>query len=222
MIKKKIAVILCGSGFRDGSEIRESVGVLWALSQQRVLTQCYAPDSNQVDVVNCLTGGAMNEQRNMLVEAARIARGAVKPLSELTNEVSSYDGVVLPGGFGVAKNLCTFAMQGSQGSVRPELQKILESFHQQKKPIGAVCIAPALMALAFKGKKLELTLGMTSEASREIEKLGHHHIECRAHQMHYDSVHKIASTPAYMEDQAELHDIFEGIRKTIEKVIQNV
>ncbi|NBW99648.1 isoprenoid biosynthesis protein ElbB, partial [bacterium] len=105
---KKVAVILCGSGYRDGSEIRESVATLWALSQARAQVQCFAPDGLQADVVNCLTGEVVpHEKRNMLVESARIARGDVKPLTDL--KVEHFDALIIPGGFGAAKNLCSFA-----------------------------------------------------------------------------------------------------------------
>lgn len=215
---KKIAVILCGSGYKDGSEIRESVGVLWALSQSPVSVQCFAPEENQVDVVNCLTGKAVsNETRNMLVESARIARGAVRPLKEL--RAVDYDGLIIPGGFGAAKNLCDFAFKGANGKVRPELQNILEEMHRSQKPIGAVCIAPAILALAFKGKGIELTVGEKGEAAAEIEKLGHRHIVCAANSCHSDTKNRIVSTPAYMYDTAPLHEIFEGIKKLVERVV---
>lgn len=215
---KKIAVILCGSGYLDGSEIRESVGVLWALSAIGVEAHCFAPDSPQSDVVNCLTGKPSNqESRNMLVESARIARGKVQPLTEL--RTSEYSGLIMPGGFGAAKNLCTFATEGSKGKVQPDLKMILESMHQLQRPIGAVCIAPAILALTFSGKhKLELTLGAHSEASAEIEKLGHLHVVKQASECHVDLKHGIVSSPAYMYDQAPLHEIFEGIQSLVREV----
>ena len=216
---KKIAVVLCGSGYRDGSEIRESVAVLWALSRQPVSIQCFAPDAVQADVANCLTGQTIaNETRNMLVESARIARGQILALSKLNSD--EFDALILPGGFGAAKNLCTFASEGARGSVRPELQKILESMHTAHKPIGAICIAPAIVALAFKGKGLELTVGATSETSQEIERLGHHHKVCTPHDCHVDQTHKIITTPAYMYDDAALHDIFTGIQKLVDRVVR--
>ncbi|HAR43573.1 MAG TPA: isoprenoid biosynthesis protein ElbB [Bdellovibrionales bacterium] len=218
---KKIAVVLCGSGYRDGSEIRESVAVLWALSQFPVSVQCFAPDGDQVDVVNCMTGQAVTgERRNMLIESSRIARGDVLPLKQLVTDASHYAGIVLPGGYGAAKNLCSFAFQGAQGEVRPDLKAILIDFHKAGKPIGAICIAPAILALAFKCHPLELTLGEQGDASVEIEKLGHEHFVCKADECHYDARNKIASTPAYMCEGAPLFQIFEGIRKVVERVVQ--
>jgi len=214
---KKIAVVLCGNGFKDGSEIRESVAVLWGLSKVGARVQCFAPDKPQADVVNCLTGKTVTgETRNMLVEAARIARGEILPLNQLNP--SQYDAIVIPGGFGVAKNLCTFATEGSKGTVLPELKTILEKFHVEQKPIGAVCIAPAVIAMAFPGKQFEMTLGGPSEAAQEIEKLGHKHIATKASDCHVDRKNKIVTTAAYMCD-APIHEIFEGIRKLTEEVV---
>jgi enhancing lycopene biosynthesis protein 2 len=216
---KKIAVVLCGSGFKDGSEIREAVGVLWALSAEGAEVSCFAPDEFQADVVNCLTGKpAEGERRNQLVEAARIARGAIRPLKEL--KASGFQGLVLPGGFGVAKNLCTFANEGSMGKVNPEMARVLDEFVGAHKPVGAVCIAPALLALAFKGKDFELTLGAPSEASAEIEKLGHKHVPKQASEWHVDKRHKVVTSPAYMCDDAPLHEIFEGIRGLVHSLCQ--
>ena len=214
---KKIAVILSGSGYLDGSEIREAVGVLWALSSQPVHVQCFAPDITQRDVVNHLSGQPTQESRNVLVESARIARGKVLPLSELDS--NGFDMLIMPGGFGAAKNLCTFALEGSNGSVLPELAKILHSIHDAGKPIGAACIAPAILALNWKTTPLELTVGEVSDASREIEKLGHRHFTTKANEAHLDREHKIVTTPAYMYDDAPLHEVFEGIRKMVDEVV---
>ncbi len=216
-MRKKIAVVLCGSGYKDGSEIRESVGVLWALSQQPVDVQCFAPDAPQSEVVDCLTGQtASGESRNQLVEAARIARGQIKPLSQLNAD--DFDGILIPGGSGVAKNLCDFASKGAAGTVRPELASALQAFHGARKPIGAVCIAPAVLALALKDRHLELTLGAGGEAAQEIEKLGHKHVAKAANDCHVDARARVVTSPAYMYDGAPLHEIFTGIQKTVIEV----
>lgn len=217
-MKKKVGIILFGSGFLDGSEIRESVGVLWAISQKNAEAFCFAVDKQQVDVMDCLNKKPIeNEKRNGLTEAARIARGNIKNLNEC--KASELDALIIPGGFGVAKNLCTFANEGSSGSVDKEVLRVLKEFKALKKPIGAVCIAPALLALAFKGEKIELTLGQNCEASQEIEKIGHKHIECKAFESHTDKNHKIVSTPAYMIEDAPLHEIFQGIQKLTHEVL---
>ncbi len=217
-MKKKVAIILCGSGYLDGSEIREAVGTLWALSQHAVDVQCFAPDAPQAGVMNCLTSQpAAGESRNQLVESARIARGKVLPLTQF--RATDYAGVVLPGGFGAAKNLCNFATAGSRGVVCAEVIAALEPMFAAKKPIGAICIAPAILALAFKGEKLELTVGAPGEAAQEIEKLGHRHIVCKPSECHIDKAHRVVTTPAYMYDDAPLHEIFTGIQKLIQEVV---
>lgn len=215
---KKFAIILCGSGYRDGSEIRESVACLWALSTFGVDHQCFAPDAPQSDVINCLTNETMLEVRNQLVESARIARGRVKPLNEL--RVSAFSGLLMPGGFGAAKNLCNFANNGAEGEVIPELQAIITEFWSAKKPIGAICIAPAIVGLALKGKGLELSVGRTGSASVEIEKMGHRHIETKANECHVDIKNLVVTTPAYMIDDAEISDLFEGVRQCVRSVIE--
>lgn len=219
--KKTIGVILCGSGFKDGSEIRESVATLWALSQHDVVVKCYAPNVPQTEVVNCLTGEQVkNETRNMLVESARIARGQVQPLDQFSE--GEIDALIIPGGYGAAKNLCNFAYKGAEGEVRSDLLQILENMHTHKKPIGAICIAPAIVGLALKNKNIKLTLGAQGEASQEIEKLGHRHQVCAADECVIDEAHRILSTPAYMHDQAPLHQIFEGIRKLVAELVTMV
>ena len=216
---KRVAVVLCGSGYKDGSEIRESVGVLWALAAEKAAVKIFAPDEPQSDVVNCLTGTeAKGEKRNQLVEAARIARGDIRPLSQL--QPSEFDALIMPGGFGAAKNLCNFARAGSGGKVHEGLLAILREFHAASKPLGAVCIAPAILALAFPRTGLELTVGAASEASGEIEKLGHRHVVKTAAEWHVDRQHRVVTTPAYMYDSAPLDHIFTGIRGLVASVCQ--
>lgn len=217
---KKIAVVLCGSGFKDGSEIRESVLTLLALDEANAHFECFAPDDNQHDVVNCLTGEAMNEKRNLLIEAARIARGNIKPITNL--KASDFDAVIFPGGFGVAKNLCTFAFKGSQGEVRADVNQVIHDFYNAKKPIGAICIAPALIALALKGKNLNMTLGSEGEAAEEIKKLGHKHTAVKPNECVIDRDNKIATSPAYMYDDAHLRDIKVGISGVVKAITQDL
>ena len=215
---KKIAVVLCGSGFKDGSEIRESVLSLLAIDELGASFDCFAPDDWQHDVVNCATGETMNEKRNLLVEAARIARGDILPLQEL--QAKNFDAILFPGGFGVAKNLCTFAFKGASGSVRPDVLSVINDFYQSKKPIGAICIAPALIALALKNQNLNLTLGAEGEAAEEVKKLGHRHTVCLPHESVTDRENKIATSPAYMYDQAHLKDIRVGISGVVKSLLE--
>ena len=215
---KKIAVILSGSGYLDGSEIREAVGVLWALSPHKVEVQCFAPDIPQHHVVDHIKGSEASEERNVLTESARIARGKVKPLSEFRAE--DFDALIMPGGFGAAKNLSTFAFKGSGGEVLQEVEQALQSMLKAHKPIGAACIAPAVVALASKGRPLELSVGASGDESREIEKLGHKHFVTKADQIHRDRIHNVITTPAYMYDDAPLHEVFDGIKKMVDEVVK--
>lgn len=215
---KTVAVILSGCGYLDGAEIRESVGVLWALSQHPVTVEIFAPDAPQISVFNHYTNKAVGETRNILAESARIARGKIKPLSELSD--LHYDTLIMPGGFGVAKNLCTFATEGAKGSITyRELEQAIKESYRNGLPIGAVCIAPALVGLALKGEKLELTLGADGPEAEELSKLGHTHFETKPSEIHIDTAHKIVTTPAYMYDEAPLNEVFVGIKALVDQVI---
>jgi len=216
---KSIAVILSGCGYLDGAEIRESVATLWALSQHEVEVKIFAPDEPQFIVMNHFTGKATGDTRNMLAEAARIARGKIEPLSSLPDH--DYDALIMPGGFGVAKNLCTFASEGAAGTILyKELLSDITNMHADGRPIGAICIAPALIGLALKGKKLELTLGADGEAAEEMRKLGHTHFVTKPNEIHIDRTNKIVTTPAYMYDDAPIHEVFEGIKKLVDEVME--
>src|SRR5579872_4442841 len=215
---KTIAVVLSGCGYLDGAEIRESVATLWALSQHNVEVKIFAPDEPQPVVMNHYTRKATGDTRNMLVEAARIARGKIEPLSQLSNH--DYDALIMPGGFGVAKNLCTFAAEGAKGTLLyKELQNDITGMNADGRPIGAICIAPALVGLALKGRKLELTLGEDGAAAEEIRKMGHNHFVTKPNEIHIDAANKIVTTPAYMYDDAPINEVFEGIQQLVNTVI---
>ncbi len=215
---KTVAVILSGCGYLDGAEIRESVATLLALAKRKATVHIFAPDAPQTVVTNHLSAKATPETRNMLIEAARIARGKISPLSELPD--LDYDAMILPGGFGVAKNLCTFANDGAAGKILfPELERDIKGMYQDGRPIGAICISPALIALALKGEKLELTLGADNGAADEIRKLGHTHIVTTPSEIHIDEAHKIVTTPAYMYDDAAIDEVFTGIDALVEAVL---
>ncbi len=215
---KTVAVILSGCGYLDGAEIRESVGVLWALSQHPVTVEIFAPDAPQISVMNHYSTKAVGETRNILAESARIARGNIKPLSELSD--LHYDTLIMPGGFGVAKNLCTFATEGAMGTITyRELEYAIKQSYRNGLPIGAVCIAPALIGFALKGEKLGLTLGAEGPEAEELRKLGHTHFETQPNEIYIDAAHKIVTTPAYMYDQAPLNEVFVGIKALVDQVI---
>lgn len=217
-MKKKVAVILCGSGFKDGSEIHEAVFTLNALSESGAEAQCFAQDAPQADVVDCLSGKPTSENRNQRIESARIARGRVEKLSEL--DPASYDAVILPGGFGAAKNLCDYAFKGASAGVKPEVARALEAFANQKKPIGAICIAPMVLALHFKNKGLHLTLGSPDpELESQLKSLGHTHQPCAINEICIDETHKVISTPAYMHENPRIHEVGYGITKLVHAVL---
>jgi len=218
MKKKTVSVVLSGCGYLDGAEIRESVATLWALSQHEVEVKIFAPDEAQQVVMNHYSGKATSETRNMLAEAARIARGKIEPLSQLTEH--HYDALIMPGGFGVAKNLCTFASDGASGMIlSKELQNDITAMHADGRPIGAICIAPALVGLALKGRKLELTLGAEGSEAEELRKMGHTHIVTTPSEIHIDAANHIVTTPAYMYDDAPINEVFVGIRKLVDEVL---
>jgi enhancing lycopene biosynthesis protein 2 len=222
---KTVAVVLSGCGYLDGAEIRESVAVLWALARQKVNVEIFAPDAPQAGVTNHLTGKETRETRNMLAEAARIARGKIQPLSALPE--LDYHALVMPGGFGVAKNLCSFATEGANGKIFfPELEQEIKSMHTDGHPIGAICIAPALIGIALRvdersstGEGVEMTLGAEGGAADELRKLGHTHFVTRPNEIHIDAKHKIVTTPAYMYDDAPIDEVFTGIEKLVEAVM---
>lgn len=218
---KKIAVILSGCGYLDGAEIRESVLTLLALDTEGVQYEIFAPNKNQHHVVNHVSGEEVaGEARNILEESARIARGKIKDLNKLN--VSDFSALVMPGGFGVAKNMCSFAFDGSAASVDEEIAKKIRDFKAENKPIGAICITPALIALVLGNQSPTLTIGTDTTTAEELEKLGAKHQNCAASDCVVDEANKIVSTPAYMDDLASLAEIYSGISKLIQNVVRLV
>jgi len=213
---KKIALILSGCGVFDGSEIHESVLCLLALQEKEAEVQFFAPDIEQRVVKNHLTQKEESEKRNVLVESARIARGAIKPLSDLSP--SDFDGILLPGGSGAALNLSTYGIEGEECSVNIELEQILHVFLKEGKPIGATCISPAILAKAFEGKvKLTLTLGSQDSNAQSLEKMGAIAEKVGQEEMVSDDENRVYTTPCYMEE-AQLPKMLIGIRKVVEKI----
>lgn len=220
-MSKKIAVILAGSGHLDGSEMREVLFSLLTLDQQGAEVRLFAPDRDQHHVVNHRTGEEMSgERRHMLTEAARLTRGPIESLEQLNPK--EFDGLVIPGGFGVAKNLCRFAFEGAAGSVLPEVDRTVKGFFDTKKPIAALCIAPAMIARILGEHQVEVTIGEDAGTAAEVEKTGAKHINCAVTSFHVDSRHKIVTTPAYMFGDARLKDVFEGIQKGLKSFMELV
>lgn len=212
---KKVAVILSGCGYLDGSEIRESVLTLLALDTANIEYQIFAPDEPLFHVIDHVCGEiSAGESRNILQEAGRIARGEISTLDKL--DENEFDGLIIPSGFGVAKNLSTFAFKGAEASVHSTVASILKAFHQNKKPIGAICISPALLALTFGDLHPNITLGSDTNIAKEIEKTGAIHHVCQTSEIAVDNQNLFVTTPAYMDDQANLKDIFTGITSLVE------
>ncbi|CAG0962278.1 Glyoxalase ElbB [Myxococcaceae bacterium] len=210
----KVGVILSGCGHRDGAEIREAVLTLLALEKAGLDYECFAPDVEQRDVVDHLTGEASPaEKRNVLREAARIARGKVRPTSEA--RAAALAGLVVPGGYGAAKNLCDFAVAGPDCTVEPSVAKLIRDVHAAGKPIGFICIAPALAARLIPGAKL--TIGRDAGTAEAIEKMGAKHVECFSDSFVSDDAQKVLSTPAYMCD-ATLPQIAAGIEAMVRRL----
>ena len=213
---KNIAVILSGSGVFDGSEIHEAVLTLLSLDRKGAKYQCFAPNIDQHHVVNHLTGEEQPETRNVLVEAARIARGEIKPLSEL--DASGFDAVVLPGGFGAAKNLCDFAFNGSKLTVNGEVAASVKAFIDTSKPVGLMCIAPAMAGRLF-GEGVKATIGTDAETASALEQTGVRHEDCPVNDIVVDDIHKLVTTPAYMLAQT-ISEAATGIDKLVGKVLE--
>ena len=214
-MSKKIAVVLSGCGFKDGSEITEAISTVVTLSELNCDVKIFAPN-HEMPATDHLSGEPL-AKRNLLSESARIARGEVTDLKKL--DANQFDAVVFPGGYGAALNLCTWGKEGSKGSVLPEVQKAVEDFHSQNKPIGAICIAPALIAKILGKHKVTLTIGNDKETASEIEKTGAIHTTCKVDDFITDRENKVISTPAYMYD-AKPFEVFTGIRKALKELVE--
>lgn len=212
---KKIAVVLSGCGVFDGAEIYESTLTLLNLDRLDLPYQCLAPNIPQLHVINHLTGEVMEgENRNVLIEAARIARGEIRDLAEAKAE--EFSAVIFPGGFGVAKNLCDFAIKGPDCTVHPEVERLIMEAIQLKIPLAFICIAPALMGKVAQkaGLKMNLTLGNAQEWAEKIEAMGQYHQSCPVREVIVDETHRIISTPAYME-AGRISEAADGIERLV-------
>lgn len=215
----KIGVLLSGCGVNDGSEIHEAVITMLTLDKAGAETVCMAPDVDQFDVVNHLTGEATGEKRNVLVESARIARGIIKDTSKV--KAADIDGLIIPGGFGAAKNLSDFAVKGKDAVVNEDVKRLLNDMVSAGKPVGAICIAPATLTKALEEKNPEVTIGNDIGTAGAIEAMGGRHKECSVDMIHVDSNNKLVTTPAYMLGQC-IKDVAVGIEKLVNKVLELV
>jgi len=213
----KVGVLLSGCGVFDGAEIHEAVLTLLALDRAGAEIVCMAPNVDQAHVINHLTQEVTAEKRNVLVESARIARGEIKDLKDV--QAGDLDALIMPGGFGAAKNLSDFAFKGPQATVHPEVKRLLTDLAAAGKPIGAICIAPATLTKALADRKPEVTIGTDAGTASAIEAMGGRHKSCSVDMIHLDAGNKLVSTPAYMLGPG-IKDVAQGIEKLVARVVE--
>ena len=215
---KRIGVLLSGCGVKDGSEIHEATLTLYYLGRLGVEYTCIAPDAPQASVVNHVTGEVTTESRNMLIEASRIARGPVSSLTEINaDDISA---LIIIGGYGAATNLSDYATAGKNMTVRPDLTALILAMHQARKPVGALCIAPVILAKVFgeAGIAAEISIGNDVNVATDIKSLGVSHVIKLVDEVHVDTTNRLVTTPAYMLAQ-NIAEIGPGIRKAVETVV---
>jgi enhancing lycopene biosynthesis protein 2 len=212
---KKFAVVLSGCGVYDGAEIHEAVLTLLAIDRAGASYQCFAPEMLQHHVINHLDGTEMAEKRDVLVESARIARGNIKPLSAFV--ASDYDALLFPGGFGAAKHLCNWAFEGDDCQVNADVEKAVLAMNNAGKPIGAMCIAPVILAKLFRGASL--TTGHDPASGGFIENCGNKSVSATHGEVIYDAEKKIFTTPCYMLD-ASISQIAAGTENIVQMMIR--
>lgn len=207
-------VVLSGCGNRDGAEIHESTLSLWAIHALGHEYRCFAPDVPQLHVLNYLTGGEMAERRNVLLESARIARGAIADLREF--RAAGIDVLLFPGGVGAAKNLCDFAVAGAECTVQQDVARVIREMHALGKPIGALCIAPVLLARVLPG--VTVTIGNDPGVAEKITRMGACHQAAALEEVVVDRNHRVVSTPCYMYE-ARLDAIGRSAHKAVEALL---
>jgi enhancing lycopene biosynthesis protein 2 len=199
---KRIAVLLSGSGVYDGTEIHEAVFSLLSIEKAGASYQCFAPDKQQLHVINHVSGEPVEETRNVLIESARIARGNIKPLTDL--KASDYDALLIPGGFGAAKNLNQWAVKGPDGELDPEVRRVILEFNRTGKPLGGLCMGPTVLAQALgNDPSVELTVGTTKEKSpydiaaisQGMQSIGARPVEKTIREIAVDRQNKVVTAP---------------------------
>ncbi|MBP2850313.1 isoprenoid biosynthesis glyoxalase ElbB [Dickeya oryzae] len=213
---KKVGVVLCGCGVYDGSEIHEVVLTLLAIDRAGAEAVCFAPDKEQLHVVNHLNGEVTGEKRNVLAESARIVRGKIQPLSSA--DPQQLDALIVPGGFGAAKNLSDFATRGADCEIDKELKILTREIHKKNKPIGFICIAPAMLPKLL-DTSVRLTIGNDMGTAQAIEAMGGVHVECPVDDIVVDVAHKVVTTPAYMLANS-ISEAASGIEKLVARVLE--
>jgi len=214
---KRFAIILSGSGVKDGSEIHEAAMSMLAIVQHECTYDCFAPDINQNQVINHLTGKATDETRNLLVESARIARGNIKPLDKFN--AKDYDALIFPGGSGITKNFSNYALKGDKCEVNSQISKVILEMHRVGKPIGAMCIAPVIIAKVL--SNVTLTIGNDEKTATDIAKMGATHVNTSYGEVIADKKNKVFTTPCYMLD-SNILDVYDGAFNLIKSILENI
>ncbi len=218
-MKPRIGVVLSGCGVLDGSEIHEATLTLYFLDKHGAEAVCLAPDKDQAEVVDHVRGESAAEKRNVLRESARIARGAISDVA--AGRAADLDGAILPGGYGAAKNLSNFASDGARCQVDPGVRRLLLDLHAAGKPIGALCIAPALIAALFGSEHVRLTIGTDAGTASVLEQTGARHVVARTGDVVVDEELRIVTTPCYMTART-IGEVGDGIEKAVLKVLELV
>jgi enhancing lycopene biosynthesis protein 2 len=216
---KRVAVVLAGCGNRDGAEITEAVSTLIALSEAGAEYRVFAPDVSfaAMDFLKS-PPSPLGESRNVLQESGRIARGKIEDLRSLKS--SEFDALAIPGGTGVAKNLCNWFEKGAACTVNPDVERAIKEFYAEEKPIAAICIAPVLIARVLGSKGVTVTSGDTPEVAAEMAKTGALHETCAVDDFITDRHHRVITSPAYMYGDAKPHQVFNGIRGAIRELVE--
>ena len=209
------AVIISGCGVYDGAEIQETIMTLLAIDKNGGTYEIFAPDVKQHHVVNHITGEEMNETRNVLIESARIARGNIRSLDDY--DINDFDALILPGGFGVAKNLCTYAFDGTDCNVDRVVEKVIKDTHAAGKPIGALCISPVLITKIL--GEVDVTIGEDKTTALHIEEMGGVHFTTRNGEVVIDNKNRVVTNPCYMLE-ASISDIANGAENVVKSIIE--
>ncbi len=212
---KKYCVLLSGCGHRDGTEINEAVFSFLSLSQQGIEYDIFAPNREQYDTLNYLTGEEISPKRNILEESSRITQGIVRPLEEF--DIGNYSALVLPGGYGALKNNTNFPAENGEWEVKADIAKVILAFYKAQKPIGAICIYPSILAILFKDKKIKITTGLNPESKKLIKFSQAEVVLIDSDEIVIDENSLIISTPAFM-NEASLSKVYNGISKLINQL----
>jgi len=217
MAAKKVGLVLAGCGYLDGAEIHEATLTLLALDRHGVEVIAMAPDKNQAHVISHQSSTEVEgAPRNVLQESARIARGNVQALGEVSAD--QLDALILPGGFGAAKNLCSFAFDGANMTVDENLSDLIGSMNALGKPLGFICIAPVIAAKVLAELNPTVTIGNDTDTAALISTLGGKHQDCPVDDIVVDENNKLVTTPAYMLGPS-IAPVSKGIDKLVDKVL---